>query len=130
MHTSISISNGVACITTTNNEIYMVDIEKNELTPWSRRNSILIPNQFLVRKETICGSFHYKNKQWIYGRSYIFPISLDQDLTKESVWRLDHRFQSLMYCNVGGDEIILVERPVLQLLAELPEAFQKKKFAS
>lgn len=121
-------------ITTVENGIYILDIPSNSLTPWSRKNSHNLPMRFTSRSELINGVNFVKGKMMLWGGSYIYPIDMNLDLERDSKWDLVHRFQSLMFCetligeNGEKDELVLVERPVLQVLAELPDAFKKRKY--
>jgi len=64
----------------------------------------------------------------IYGLNYIHQIDLDVPM--QDKWIVDRRYASLNYCYANQGELFIVERPVIQILGELPEAFKGKKFGS
>nr|KAJ3415656.1 U3 small nucleolar RNA-associated protein 4 [Polyrhizophydium stewartii] len=45
-------------------------------------------------------------------------------------FRMDHRFQAIMFIGFAGSDMIVVERPVLHVLAALPQAFYKHKYGT
>jgi WD40 repeat protein len=140
-------------ITTISNEIYIMDVVKNRLTEWSRIHSHNLPKKFTCRQESILGvTFPQPGFIMLWGASYTLAVDLSAPVpttpkwekTRDAAgekeeghdssytWGLNHRFQSLMFCESSPEsrELFLVERPVLQVLAELPDAWKKRKFGS
>ncbi|KAJ3252444.1 U3 small nucleolar RNA-associated protein [Boothiomyces macroporosus] len=130
MHTSFSVDpkESVLCVTTTVNEIYLIDLTTNTLTDWSRQCSHQLPSYFTSRTETILGVvFGIKpNVLLVYGNSYTHVIDLNEIVGQNDVWKIDHRYQSLIYCDKIEDELVVIERPYLQMLSELPDAFNSR----
>ncbi|KAJ3370887.1 U3 small nucleolar RNA-associated protein 4 [Kappamyces sp. JEL0680] len=140
-------------ITTVSNEIYIINVPGNSLTPWSRAHSHNLPKKFTSRQETISGvAFPKPGHIMVWAPSYTLSIDLaapvpaaskSEKLAERSqseaattadddtyTWGLNHRFQSLMFCRAAPktSELFLVERPVLQVLSELPDAWKKRKY--
>ena len=163
-------------LTTVSNQIMFIDIEKNEMTEWSRRNMLRFPSSFTNYQETIRGIFFQSSQNVIiWASTYYMVIDLTRDIhlvprtkskaphssvsadasgehsnqnhyNSSSVTRLtgpayiqipeheqhlylDHRYAGIMYFNqLGPSECCVVERPALQVLAELPAAFKKLKY--
>ncbi len=45
--------------------------------------------------------------------------------------KMSHRFQSIMFMGVCNEsELLIVERPVLEMLQNLPQSFYKKKYGT
>jgi WD40 repeat protein len=132
-HLSFLPSSPNLVITTVSNGIYIVDVTQNALTSWSKTNSHNLPKRFQSRSEIVRGATPLSsNNLFLWGTSYTFPVDLKKDLDKDSHWKLNHRFQSLMFCEAipQTGEVVIVERPVLQVLQELPDAFKRKKFGA
>jgi U3 small nucleolar RNA-associated protein 4 len=113
-------------ITTVSNEIYILDVKTNTLHPWSSRNSSNIPQRFLDRGDIIKGVTFTSTGMIIYGYSFLYHINLQIDI--EQKWILETRYQAIMDVRVDGDEMVVVERPVLQVLSEIGGAVGKKKY--
>ncbi|KAI8898761.1 WD40-repeat-containing domain protein [Globomyces pollinis-pini] len=131
-HTSITFEPATTnvAVTTSDNLIYIVDVSINRLTPWSAKNSHRLPKKFVNRRETISGIVFPKKEDHmlVWGMNYTYVIDLTKDIDETTEWKLNHRFQSLMACTSVESEIVVVERPVLQILSELPDAFKKRKY--
>ena len=111
--------------------------------PWSQQYSHLLPDRFLERTEPILGvafdSIREKTMM-LWGTSYVCTVdfskpmpSKNESLTqskKPMALEMDHRFQSIMHMQGLGTELVVVERPVLHVLASLPSAFQKHKYGT
>jgi hypothetical protein len=113
-------------LTTTSNEIYILNILTNTLHPWSAKNSSNIPRRFLDRGDIIKGVTFTNKGMIIYGYSFLYHINLQIDI--ESKWILETRYQAIMDVRVDNEEMVVVERPVLQVLSEIGGAVGKKKY--
>lgn len=52
------------------------------------------------------------------------------DIPLSSAISVDHRFQNIMHIEFLGEELVVVERPILDVIAKLPKSFYRKKYAS
>lgn len=150
---------GIATVT---NHVYFIDVAKNELTEWSRRNSMRMPASFTAHNnDTIRGLFFVTSgRVCVWGSAFTFTLDLTHDLKLaatrksktlhdvvdveqgqsvqslreggEDVVKLDHRFTGIMYFDcINAGEVVVVERPALQVLAELPPAWRgRHKYGS
>ena len=171
-------------LATVSNQILFIDVEKNEMTEWSRRNMLRFPSSFTNHRDTIRGIFFYgSHKAIVWASSYFLVLDLTKDIhlvprqkskalhsnlveegqengnsvpeptthhhynstsitrltgpvyiqvpDDEQHLQLDHRYAGIMYFDqIGHDEFCVVERPALQVLAELPAAFKKQKYGN
>ena len=115
-------------ITTTSNEIYILNVTTNSLHPWSERNSSNIPKRLLNRKEVIKGVTFSATGMLIYASFFVYHVDLGKDI--DETWKLDSRYQSIMDVRIQDDQMVVVERPVLQVLSEIGGAVETKKYGN
>lgn len=79
-------SNNKLIIITEENKLYefFVNEENNLLTPWSKRNSEFLPQQFLTLEDKPQGMFIRNDKVWIFGSTWVafFDMSMNIPITK------------------------------------------------
>lgn len=79
-------TNNTLIIITEENKLYefYVNEENNLLTPWSKRNSEFLPQQFLSLEDKPQGMFFNNEKAWIFGSTWIafFDMSLNIPISK------------------------------------------------
>jgi hypothetical protein len=75
------------------------------------------------------GVVYLPNALLFYASTFIYIMKPNDAM---DTWKLDHRYTSIADCiyNSVYDELVVIERPILQLLAELPDAYRKPKFGS
>jgi hypothetical protein len=112
-----------------------------QMTPFSTDTKL--PKIFLKGNDPILGVFfdkYRKNVFMMYGSSFICTVdttkrikdNLNLNLTKDvgDALVVSNRFQNIMFAGSIGNEIVVVERPILHVLAELPPAFSKDSYGS
>lgn len=127
-HTSIAFNPTQAQLVTTTvgNEIHIVDVNTNVATKWSKHNSLDLPPHFLARRERIIGTVYLSpTRLVVYAATYVFVIDLK---TKQRDWWLDHTMQGIMGAFRWTDELVVVERPAMAVLAELGGAFKRVRY--
>jgi U3 small nucleolar RNA-associated protein 4 len=143
-HTSIHfhpLNPNLLIITLLSNEFFIYNVENMQMTPFSTETKL--PKVFLKGNDPILGVFfdtYRKNVFMIYGSSFICTVDMSKrikdasnlNLTKNvgDAMVVSNRFQNIMYAGSIGNEIVVVERPVLHVLAELPPAFSKESYGS
>ena len=111
-------------ITTAHGDIYIWDIELQQLSKWSSNNSFRLPK--MIQKQPLKGAFFPSSYQLIvYGDDFFCLIDM-----RRNSFKVDDRFEGLMQVLGIKDQMIVCERPRLALCADLPEAFIKKKYAT
>ena len=143
MHTCIQFhpKKPIIVITCASNEFFLYDVENNSLIKWSQMHSHQLPEKFLNRTEPILGVAFDSVRDdafVLWGASYLCTIDMNLPMPSKDAFltvahkaiHMDHRYQSLMFVKGFSRELVIMERPVLHVLAELPPAFSKSKYAS
>ncbi|KAI8905491.1 WD40-repeat-containing domain protein [Gorgonomyces haynaldii] len=143
LHTSIQFhpSKPWIVITLQANEFFVFDVESNHLLPWSQKNSHNLPLKFTDKTDPILGVCFDDVRQdafIIYGSGYTCTVDMRKPMPPRDAklnqikgshaLELNDRFQSIMALVQMGSELVVAERPVLHVLAELPPAFSKHKY--
>jgi hypothetical protein len=112
------------------------------MSDWTKRTTI--PTVFRNRAEPILGITFDKHRPDAFilvAASYMCTVNMSLEMQRKDSYKLtyaktpmamnmDHRFQNILAFKAMGKEIVVVERPVLHVLAELPPAFHKAKYGS
>lgn len=146
LHTSIEfhpLKPNYIIIALLSNEFYVYDVNELRMTVFSTSQSP--PTAWLENKSSINGiAFDYirPNHFFLYGTNFICTVDMSKEMpakdTKLQKMNADslamnfdsHRFSSIMYFGGISNEVVVVERPVLQVLNELPPAFVKPRYGT
>lgn len=113
-----------------NNFMVFVDLDKKVLegergARYSMKRKITESTHELVTDSKITESAH----EPVTDSTTQEQLQQLQEEEDEQVLRLDHRYQSIMFCSaLNQSEMVIVERPVLAILSQLPHAFKLEKF--
>jgi hypothetical protein len=148
-----SPSSEYLCVTTCANDILLFDVEDRALSDWSIETIDRIPSWLKNRMEIISGiTFLSEDKMFIHGVSFSAHIDLriadadeeeaspnkrgeDGEMKKVGKYakgftRIE-RFSPIMMMDcVGKDEMVVVERPMLKIMENLPEGYSRKTYGN
>ncbi|EGF78769.1 hypothetical protein BATDEDRAFT_20391 [Batrachochytrium dendrobatidis JAM81] len=85
-----------------------------------KRVSNAVNNQDIETTQTHEGKKNTKHASTAHGTQ----------VTLRKGFVMDTRYQSIMYMEYAGSELVVIERPVLHVLATLPVAFYKHKYGT
>ncbi|KAJ8324290.1 U3 small nucleolar RNA-associated protein [Batrachochytrium dendrobatidis] len=85
-----------------------------------KRVSNAVNNQDIETTQTHQGKKNTKHASTAHGTQ----------VTLRKGFVMDTRYQSIMYMEYAGSELVVIERPVLHVLATLPVAFYKHKYGT
>jgi hypothetical protein len=128
-------------VTLINNEFFVIVVPSNSLSTWSQNNTIF-PTKFL-EKEPVMGITYDPARASVvilYSASYICTVDLNYPLQKKDAaitlvkkpfaLEVDHRFAAIMNVTALEGELVVVERPTLHILADLPPTFSRAKYGT
>lgn len=143
-------------VVTTDYKIIEYDIEQKCLSEFTKKYSPMVPKKlFKSRTEKIIGmAFPTDGKLWLWGteswviidwhaktqtikpshtkRKRIQPTPTEQQTTfADANFKLVERYQPIMFMDcLSGDEVVVIERPLLALLEGLGEGFYAPRYGS
>ena len=123
---------GFMCTIDTSATLVSNDVLLNSAEKRSRETEAIIDSSSKKHSSESGAHRVVDNEQPMQFREPIIKTieSSKKNSSKPDAFNMDHRFQSVMFAGTIGSEIVVVERPVLQALACLPNAFFKHKYGS
>jgi hypothetical protein len=149
-----SPSSEFLCVTTCYNDILLFAVADRALSDWSTATLGRIPSWLKYRLEIISGiTFANEKRMFVHGVSFSCLIDLNtaeegvkedaKDVKRDadgvqkkhrkeaSGFTKIERFSPLMMMDfVGDEEMVVVERPMLKIMENLPEGYSKKAFGN
>ncbi|KAK9470637.1 quinon protein alcohol dehydrogenase-like superfamily [Dipodascopsis tothii] len=77
--------NDTLAVVTAEVKLLLFSVESQALTPWSRRNSNLLPREFLSVVDKCCGIFSetaagVENRVWMWGATWLAFVDISRDI--------------------------------------------------
>ncbi|XP_049851443.1 uncharacterized protein LOC126326042 [Schistocerca gregaria] len=118
------------------NQIYVYSLENRALSDWSQNNINPVPATVTTAREKIAGILFHRHLMLLYGHSFIaytrvnFYGKKSVAVQQKDSWRVVKKYQPLFVGFTQDGALVIVERPWMKMLQDLPPSFYRQRYAT